>query len=74
MCYLPSLRLSFPGGVFNDYRLNEDRVEFRTGKSSWRVLNDEDLQLHFVLRTEVAKWLVRESAHAAQTFSQGRSA
>jgi hypothetical protein len=64
MPYLPSLRLSFPGGAFNDYRLHENQIEFRKGDGMWRILGEADLQLHFVLHTEVAKWLQRETANA----------
>lgn len=32
------LRLYFDGGVSNDYRLRENRVEFRVNKGPWRVL------------------------------------
>jgi len=67
MPYMPSLRLSFPGGVFNDYRLNQDQVEFRTNAGAWRTLDADDIQLHYLLRTEVAKWLVKETVNAQRT-------
>lgn len=67
MPYLPSLRLSFSGGAFNEYRLRHGRVEFRKGDGTWRILGEADVQLHFVLHTEVAKWLLRESANADRT-------
>ena len=57
--YLPSLTLKFPGGATNAYRIREYRVEFQTGDGTWRILEEEDLQLHFVLHTEVSKWLLR---------------
>lgn len=64
MPYLPTLRLFFDGGVFNDYRLREDRVEFRTNKGPWRALNESDIQMHFRLNTEVAHWLQRYLSEA----------
>jgi hypothetical protein len=69
MPYMPSLRLSFPGGVFNEYRLNRDQIEFRTGENAWRPLDAGDVQLHYVLHTEVAKWLIKEAANANRTGS-----
>jgi hypothetical protein len=69
MNYLPTLRLSFPGGVFNDYRLRQSQVEFLTGDGTWRPLDETDVQLHFVLHTEVARWLMKESANADRTGS-----
>ena len=67
---LPTLRLFFGRGVANDYRLREHCVEFRTNEGPWRILSEEDIQLHYVLHTEVAKWLMRESENAHRT---GRS-
>jgi hypothetical protein len=69
MNYLPTLRLSFPGGVSNDYRLRQNQVEFLTGNGEWRPLDEDDLQLHRILHTEVAKWLLRESSNASRTGS-----
>jgi hypothetical protein len=62
--YLPTLRLFFDGGVSNDYRLNGDRVEFRTNEGQWRMLDDSDLAIHFRFDTEVARWLQRYSIEA----------
>ena len=59
MEYLPTLTLNFSGGVTNAYRIRERRVEFQRGDGKWRILDDEDVQLHFVLHTEVSKWLLR---------------
>jgi hypothetical protein len=67
MNYLPTLRLGFPGGVSNDYRLRENQVEFLTDEGTWRPLDQDDLKLHLMLHTEVAKWLLRESANASRT-------
>ena len=66
---MPSLRLTFPGGVFNDYRLNGKEVEFRTGKGAWRALDEDDVQLHHIFHTEVSKWLRRETGNASRTGS-----
>jgi hypothetical protein len=59
MDYLPTLTLSFPGGMTNAYRIRENHVEFQTGDGTWRILGDDDVQLHLVLHTEVSKWLLR---------------
>jgi len=62
--YLPTFRLNFPDGRRNEYRLNKNQVELLTSDGTWRILSDEDLQLHHVLHTEVAKWLTRELGNA----------
>jgi hypothetical protein len=63
--YLPTLRLFFDGGgVFNDYRLNGGTVEFHNGNGEWRILDESDLQLHYVLHTEVSRWLQQQSINA----------
>jgi len=59
MEYLPTLTLNFPGGVRNAYRIRESHVEFETGDGTWRVLADEEVQLHFTLHTEISKWLLK---------------
>jgi len=64
MHYLPTLRLFFPGGVSNDYRLNGASVEFRTNEGPWRALNDSELAIHLRFDTEVARWLKRHSIEA----------
>ncbi len=53
--------------VINDYRIHDGHVEVRTldhgGRavdpqlSTWRPLNSNELEQHFVLSTVVAKWL-----------------
>jgi hypothetical protein len=68
--YLPTLRLFFDGGVSNDYRLRDDRVEFRTNQGKWRALDESDLVIHFRFDTEVARWLRR---HAIEVNPHGRS-
>lgn len=73
MDYLPTLRLSFPGGASNSYRIRENRVEFQINDGSWRVLDDEDVRLHFLLKTEVARWLLRESRTANRMGTGGKS-
>ena len=67
MNYLPTFRLSFPDGKSNEYRLNQKRVEFLTSSGTWRILTADDVQLHYVLHTEVAKWLTRELESASRT-------
>lgn len=64
---LPSFRLTFAGNEFNEYRCRQGRVEFRTNRGAWRVLEDEDIQFHLVLHTEVAKWLVEHSVSTSGT-------
>jgi hypothetical protein len=59
---LRSLCLSFPDGDSNEYRLRQGCVEFRSNHGAWRVLDEFDVQLHFVLDTEIAKWLQTKSA------------
>jgi hypothetical protein len=69
MQYLPSLRLNFPGGASNEYRVRGGEVDFRGSAGSWRVLGEDEVQLHFVLHTEVAKWLMKVSVNASRTGS-----
>lgn len=57
---LPSFRVTFSGNEFNEYRVRQGRVEFRSNRGVWRLLEDEDIQFHLVLHTEVAKWLVKQ--------------
>src|SRR5207248_7530289 len=59
MNYLPTFRLGFSDGTFNEYRLNQNQLEFFTANGTWRVVSDEDLNLHHILHTEVSKWLTR---------------
>ena len=68
MDYLPTLRLFFEGGVCNDYRLREGRVEFRINEEKWRVLDEFDLLLHFRFHTEVASWLVRHQTEVSPSY------
>ena len=62
------------GSPINEYRIQNGQIEFRsldaTGKpfsitkAKWRVLDVSELQLHFVLDTVVAQWLMQR-LHAA---------
>jgi hypothetical protein len=53
------------GSPDNQYRIRQQHVEFRTvaprsrasSDRNWRVLDDDELQLHFALHTPVADWL-----------------
>lgn len=64
---LHSLRIvSKDGGPCNEYRIQNHSVEFRavdaqgqpySHPSPWRVLDGEEIKLHFALRTPVAEWL-----------------
>lgn len=67
---LRSLRISSGDGTpDNEYRIQQDSVEFRAvhanGKpfghpnGKWRVLDSNEIQLHFALQTPVADWLDR---------------
>ena len=67
---LPSLHLDFPSGDFNEYRLRQGCVEFRADHGTWRLLDQADIRLHFVLHTDMAKWLRRESANAYRTGAE----
>ena len=58
MHYLPTLRVFFGGGRYNDYRLRAGGVEFLPHDGGgWRTLDDSDLQLHLRFNTAVGKWL-----------------
>lgn len=57
--YLPTLRIFFPGGISNEYRLRNGAVEFRGDKGHWRVLDASDVELHYYLDTEVSRWFRR---------------
>jgi len=52
---LPSLHLAFAGGGFNEYRVRQGYVEFRANQGAWRLLEECDVEFHFVLHTEVAQ-------------------
>ena len=55
--YLPSFRLEFPGGTYNEYRVVDGHVQFRPEKGEWRNLDPEDIRMHFMLKTPVASWI-----------------
>ena len=63
---LPTLRLTFPGGESNEYRMRQGCVEFRTSEGSWRLLEECDVEFHFVLHTEVGNWLRKNSTGETQ--------
>ena len=68
MAYVPMLRLGFSGGAVNEYRLNTNQqVEFRVSEGQWRVLDSAEVELHYVLHTEVSKWLGSVLANAERT-------
>ncbi len=56
---------SSDGSPDNHYRIRDRHVEFRSvapggpprESLAWRVLGQDELQLHFALRTPVARWL-----------------
>ena len=54
--YLPTFRLEFPG-TYNEYRLAEGHVQFRRENGQWRILDSDDLRMHFMLKTPVASWI-----------------
>lgn len=57
--------MSSDGAPENQYRIHERHVEFRSvapggpprSDRPWRVLDADELQLHFALHTPVADWL-----------------
>jgi len=59
MHYLPTLQLNFSGGITNSYRIRDNQVEFQVNAGAWRILDGDEVQLHFLLHTEVSKWLLR---------------
>jgi exonuclease I len=58
---------SINGSPVNDYRISGGRVqvrvldpyghEYRGSESRWRMLDANDIQLHYALDTVVARWL-----------------
>jgi hypothetical protein len=64
------------GAPDNQYRIRDKHVEFRSvapngppnTKFVWRVLEPEEVKLHFALRTPVADWLDKT------LYSQARAA
>ncbi|HZU34122.1 MAG TPA: hypothetical protein VFB79_23630 [Candidatus Angelobacter sp.] len=65
---LRSLRIaSSDGAPANEYRIQQNTVEFRSVNADgrpyqhpngqWRVLDDSEILLHFALQTPVAEWL-----------------
>ena len=58
---------SVDGSPINDYRIRDGRIEVRvldpTGRAHpsplgcWRLLGEDDIQLHHALGTVVSKWL-----------------
>lgn len=60
---LPTLLLTFAGSDANEYRVRQGCVEFRANHGAWRLLEECDIQFHFVLQTEVAKWLQTKSTN-----------
>jgi hypothetical protein len=75
---LRSLRITSRDGTpSNEYRIRENSVEFRTvdakgkpyssNQGKWRVLDRDEIQLHFALRTPVANWLDKNLYPSART-------
>jgi hypothetical protein len=74
---LRSLRITSRDGTpSNEYRIRQNSVEFRTldragGRSfrlgKWRVLDRDEIEWHFALRTPVANWLDKNLYSAAST-------
>ena len=60
---LPTFRQNSSGDDFNEYRLRQGCVEFRANHGAWRILDKSEVQLHFVLHTQVAKWLKSQSTN-----------
>ncbi len=61
------LRIEIDGSPINDYRIEHGLIEFRIldpsgrpypgARSRWRVVDENDLQLHHALGTVVSTWL-----------------
>ena len=66
MAYLPTLSLNFSDGLTNVYRIHENHVEFQVNGGEWRILGEEEVQLHLMLHTEVSKWLLKHQADMQQ--------
>jgi hypothetical protein len=73
---LRSLRIASNDGTpGNEYRIEHSSVEFRTlnangepnghSNGKWRALDNDEIQLHFVLHTPVAEWLDKNLYTAA---------
>ena len=71
MDYLPTLRLNFSGGVTNAYRIRGNQIEFQVNDGLWRILDSDEVQLHFLLHTEVSKWLLRFQTEINPHRSEG---
>jgi len=67
MRYVPTFRLFFPSGVYNDYRVWNGRVEFSSNEGKWRRLNDSDIELHFRFKTPVSRWLREHNVMSRDT-------
>jgi hypothetical protein len=62
-----NFRITGAGFPTNEYRIANESVEFRSLnldgiaftslKDGWRVLDADEVELHFALRTPVAAWL-----------------
>jgi len=73
---LRSLKIaSRDGGPCNEYRIQEQSVEFRAldeqgnpycDTPRWRALDSDEIKLHFDLRTPVAEWLDKNVYSLAQ--------
>jgi hypothetical protein len=74
--FIPHIKVSLPDGSATDeYRLRSGRVEVRAlddrgrtypGYSEWIVLSPEEIKLHFVRQTPVARWLKELLAPGAE--------
>lgn len=72
MTHLHSFRL-FCNGVSNEYRIQEDRIEFRINEGNWRILSDSEIELHYRFNTELARWLRANHFAAHPPMSQEES-
>ncbi len=72
---------SVNGSPINDYRIRDGHVEVRVldvaGQAwasplgLWRVLGEDDIQLHHALGTVVSKWLQQRLGGASVVSSEG---
>lgn len=69
------------GSPINEYRIRRGQIQFRSLDSegqpfpytagAWRTLDAGDLEMHFVLNTAVAQWLVERLGARAGTGWKG---
>ncbi|HST77452.1 MAG TPA: hypothetical protein VLN58_03080 [Verrucomicrobiae bacterium] len=82
LAWTPRLKIREEDGSFVDeYRIKAGRVEVRAldvngepypGYSEWITVTAEEMRVHFLKQTPVAKWLKRTLAQAVRHKEPGR--